>query len=1145
MAACDNDKKMITTVIDLTTNEESDDEVFHDGEWYATHFNILTDEDDEDREDILEEYNQDFDFDTKNTIFNEETLLLDETTFLKTNMDHETEINNEQVLSQKLSQISINNAQRSWDDDDDEEKQEKHLISDYDERLNDLFDKIMMEQLSKITTTLSIDNLRELAILKHHIAKIDLQKKLWNIYLKSGTGQWETSESMKTNVDRCIWPIPIQNMIISRLNKSDTSESNDEQFHGKKIVIEHLQVLNDKLVHKHTVYNEKKQESIGLTDELEKSVENFVKQYSLVSYEMKLNYEMKILAYDYDDQLLERTYLQLNPTKYQIQVAQRLFDLRYIYVLAKQDLIELKQHICYQQPTQLIHAKALSSVSNSNGDLIQDANIFQQELNREEKELQVKMTDLMSESIAEAEKKIVNDRNLYNEEVLRIANTENNTNENFPELLMNIIVRRIQLINKKLEYISKFRLNYFLRHQFDDIEDVLALPSVRFSPSLIIDTPLHLFTVEQIKLLNRGPTYVPPCQMYISSLDMTPNLYVEKTYHVLQHHLNILYNKYNVNMVQRSFISKKIQEAYKNAFSITLPISLQQRARHEKQLIQSIQDHLKENNLILQRIADQCNVFYLGYRPDFEEKANEYMKKTDRFELCEIIDDNNLQATRTYLTNKIKSLNADFQDTLHGEKFKDMLDKIYINIDKVELSYLYFQPDVSENYDLSVQPVVIAQYTETTRLAHFLDQLLRPVVQRELELITFKNGADFIRKFNNYIEVDEKKNRLRPTTNFIVVTISNFYHMADHDTFLQTLQDFLTDPCHLLTIQNVPIGKIYRLTSLFLHHNRFYYDHKIYRFAKGAPMNYPLTRTLAYIYILHWLKSLFRHPFLEQEFVGRYENQLFFTWNKANSEFVHMIKAIERPNIEMHINVSMSSHVRFLDAYIENQNGILYTRVDHDSTLQKYTLPYVIGNAKAKHSHWLRSSLIRAVRYCTSVDDFNRERIYLETTCLTNGYSLEFIEKRIEHFFQHFDAVSLRTNLDGNVYRKLRLRLMNFISEQRRISDQKRELEKNHEYIQLSYVHEIGSRHVFNQELKKILSVNLDASNATVKQINLQKTKQRLSKNVKASSPITISKSKPVHVQVTTKQQYSLNALLSQQKPSHPLLNQKGTFFST
>ncbi|CAF4382701.1 unnamed protein product, partial [Adineta steineri] len=52
--------------------------------------------------------------------------------------------------------------------------------------------------------------------------------------------------------------------------------------------------------------------------ELEKSVENFVKQYSLVSYEMKLNYEMKILAYDYDDQLLERTYLQLNPTKYQV-----------------------------------------------------------------------------------------------------------------------------------------------------------------------------------------------------------------------------------------------------------------------------------------------------------------------------------------------------------------------------------------------------------------------------------------------------------------------------------------------------------------------------------------------------------------------------------------------------------------------------------------------------------------------------------------------------------------------------------------------------------------------------------------------------------------------------------------------------------
>ncbi|CAF4337030.1 unnamed protein product, partial [Rotaria magnacalcarata] len=37
-------------------------------------------------------------------------------------------------------------------------------------------------------------------------------------------------------------------------------------------------------------------------------------------------------------------------------------------------------------------------------------------------------------------------------------------------------------------------------------------------------------------------------------------------------------------------------------------------------------------------------------------------------------------------------------------------------------------------------------------------------------------------------------------------------------------------------------------------------------------------------------------------------------------------------------------------------------------------------------SHWLRSSLIRAVRYCTTIEDFNQERIYLEMTYLANGY---------------------------------------------------------------------------------------------------------------------------------------------------------------
>ena len=213
------------------------------------------------------------------------------------------------------------------------------------------------------------------------------------------------------------------------------------------------------------------------------------------------------------------------------------------------------------------------------------------------------------------------------------------------------------------------------------------------------------------------------------------------------------------------------------------------------------------------------------------------------------------------------------------------------------------------------------------------------------------------------------------------------------------------------------------------------------------------------------------------------------------------------------MNITTGLKIHFLNAHIENQNGTLYSRVYHDATIQKYTLPYVIGHSKVAHSHWLRSALIRAARYCTSVDDFNQERICLELTCLANGYSLEFIEKRIDHFFTHFDATSLRLFLDQHVYDKLRNRLFNFMNEQQRFSDTNRELEKNGQLVRLSYAYEFGPKREFNAKLYKTLSENLNQ--------HVQPSKRK------------------IKMKLTTIHQHSLNALLSRQNSSRILLNKK------
>ncbi len=241
----------------------------------------------------------------------------------------------------------------------------------------------------------------------------------------------------------------------------------------------------------------------------------------------------------------------------------------------------------------------------------------------------------------------------------------------------------------------------------------------------------------------------------------------------------------------------------------------------------------------------------------------------------------------------------------------------------------------------------------------------------------------------------------------------------------------------------------------------------------------------------------------------RCKNQIFFTWNETESELRQLLIKIACKNPNVQFETTIGKKVQFLNAQIENQNAKFYSRVYHDPNVQKYTLPYVIGDSKLAHSHWLRSALIRAVRYCTSVHDFNQERLYLELTCLANGYSIEFIDRRINHFFTHFKATSLllplRLTLDQQVYDKLRHQLFKFVSEQQKFYDTKQELEKKNQRVQLTYLYQYGSKRHFHEELKKILSPYLSAH-------------------------VELSRNQQIKIILTTKQQYSLNALLSRQK---------------
>jgi hypothetical protein len=238
---------------------------------------------------------------------------------LSTKVDNEQE---EHSVSHKKRQLSTPStpdiASKKFRTLDDSENV-KEQIPEYLQETNESFNEIMLGKVINSTTTITVEDLRQLAILKHKIVVINMDKELWTVYLKSGTGQWETSESRKTNVDRRIWPECVKTIMLSELGGTTNGDEAYQQNLCEEIVSERLQDIKETIVQYQIELDGNKDCLPGFADEMEKVIDAFIGQYGVQSLQMKHNYEIAIFQYDYDAELLEREYLRFKPTKSQVR----------------------------------------------------------------------------------------------------------------------------------------------------------------------------------------------------------------------------------------------------------------------------------------------------------------------------------------------------------------------------------------------------------------------------------------------------------------------------------------------------------------------------------------------------------------------------------------------------------------------------------------------------------------------------------------------------------------------------------------------------------------------------------------------------------------------------------------------------------
>ena len=321
-----------------------------------------------------------------------------------------------------------------------------------------------------------------------------------------------------------------------------------------------------------------------------------------------------------------------------------------------------------------------------------------------------------------------------------------------------------------------------------------------------------------------------------------------------------------------------------------------------------------------------------------------------------------------------------------------------------------------------MQPMLTSFVHEPIKaIARFLNILLEPLYEQTSRSISFMTGMDAIQAFEEYAE----QGFLQSTTLFVTVQIHDIYVIFSHDFMIEALEHFLRNHAPNKQIQGISTSTIIQLVQLILQTQYLLHENKLYQQIAGSPLNTRLTQTLANIYLFYWhrdLVSILKNN--KKEIFGRCSNQFIFTWNESEDELQALLNPMimdHFKNAHIRITTSTGHQIYYFDAKISHHEGVLQTNVYHQPNLEPYSLPYVYDTTKRQdHLFLLRAALIRAVLYCSNIDEFENERFYIELSFLINDATLNFIEETIRTFFFEFHPYYTDLFFDQEAYNRFR-----------------------------------------------------------------------------------------------------------------------------
>ncbi len=119
--------------------------------------------------------------------------------------------------------------------------------------------------------------------------------------------------------------------------------------------------------------------------------------------------------------------------------------------------------------------------------------------------------------------------------------------------------------------------------------------------------------------------------------------------------------------------------------------------------------------------------------------------------------------------------------------------------------------------------------------------------------------------------------------------------------------------------------------------------------------------------------------------IHRYIDDIFLTSNDSIENVHRMLETANKRHPNIKLIYEINSIISFLDVRIEKTDDQLITSVYHKPASEPYVVPFKSDHPRHVFGNIIQGALIRAVRYSSTLQEFNHERRNIQLTLLYNG----------------------------------------------------------------------------------------------------------------------------------------------------------------